>query len=113
MFIVANCFNKREITFQGFPKVILYHFIGYGLWKFNRWFVVIAFIIGAILTPSPDPVAQVIMALPMVILYNISILIAYIVTKRKEKKARAEGAYIDSPDDDPDDKGPAAKPGKR
>ena len=24
-----------------------------GLWKFNRWFVVIAFIIGAILTPSP------------------------------------------------------------
>lgn len=24
-----------------------------GLWKFNRWFVVIAFVVGAILTPSP------------------------------------------------------------
>jgi len=37
-----------------------------GLWKFNRWFVVIAFIIGAILTPSPDVVSQIMMAMPMI-----------------------------------------------
>ena len=37
-----------------------------GLWKFNRWFVVIAFIVGAILTPSPDVVSQIMMALPMI-----------------------------------------------
>ncbi|HWO19753.1 MAG TPA: twin-arginine translocase subunit TatC [Kofleriaceae bacterium] len=56
-----------------------------GLWKFNRWFVVIAFIIGAILTPSPDVVSQIMMAMPMIVLYNISILLAWTVTAKREK----------------------------
>jgi sec-independent protein translocase protein TatC len=60
-----------------------------GLWKFNRWFVVIAFIVGAILTPSPDVMSQIFMALPMIVLYNVSILIAYIVVRGKEKRAAA------------------------
>lgn len=57
-----------------------------GLWKFNRWFVVIAFIVGAILTPSPDVVSQIMMATPMIILYNLSILLAWYVTRKREKK---------------------------
>lgn len=57
-----------------------------GLWKFNRWFVVIAFVVGAILTPSPDVVSQVMMAAPMIILYNVSILMAWRVTLRREAK---------------------------
>lgn len=57
-----------------------------GLWKFNRWFVVIAFIIGAILTPSPDVVSQIMMATPMILLYNLSILLAWRVTKKREAK---------------------------
>lgn len=56
-----------------------------GLWKFNRWFVVIAFVVGAVLTPSPDVVSQVVMALPMIILYNVSILLAWGITGRREK----------------------------
>ncbi|MBS1118557.1 MAG: Sec-independent protein translocase, TatC subunit [Deltaproteobacteria bacterium] len=56
-----------------------------GLWKFNRWFVVIAFVIGAILTPSPDVVSQIMMATPMIILYNVSILLAWYVTSKREK----------------------------
>ncbi len=68
-----------------------------GLWKFNRWFVVIAFIIGAILTPSPDVVSQIMMATPMIALYNMSILLAWRVTAKREKaekelKAREEAA---------------------
>ena len=55
-----------------------------GLWKFNRWFIVLAFIIGAILTPSPDVVSQIMMATPMIALYNISILLAWRVTKKRE-----------------------------
>ena len=62
------------------------------LWKFNRYFVVLAFIIGAILTPTPDPVGQTIMAMPMVILYNASILVAYIVGRNKAKRKAAEDA---------------------
>ena len=60
-----------------------------GLWKFNRWFVVIAFIIGAVLTPSPDVVSQLMMAGPMIVLYNLSILVSWYVTVKREKK---EGA---------------------
>lgn len=56
-----------------------------GLWKFNRWFVVLAFVIGAILTPSPDVVSQLMMAAPMIILYNASIVISWFVTTRREK----------------------------
>jgi sec-independent protein translocase protein TatC len=56
-----------------------------GLWKFNRWFVVIAFVVGAILTPSPDVVSQIMMAMPMIVLYNISILLAWGVTSKREK----------------------------
>lgn len=59
------------------------------LWKFNRWFVVLAFVIGAALTPGPDVVSQLLMALPMIVLYNLSILIAYIVTRRREARAAA------------------------
>ena len=59
------------------------------LWKFSRWFIVLAFIIGAILTPGPDVVSQLMMALPMIALYNISILLAWWVTKRREAKEKA------------------------
>ncbi len=67
-----------------------------GLWKFNRWFIVLAFIIGAILTPSPDAVSQIMMAMPMVILYNVSILFAWRITVKRERKAAAEQAKIDA-----------------
>jgi sec-independent protein translocase protein TatC len=58
-----------------------------GLWKFNRWFIVIAFTVGAILTPTPDVPTQLTMAVPMVVLYNLSIIASYIVTKRRERAA--------------------------
>ncbi len=59
------------------------------LWKFNRWFIVLAFIIGAILTPSPDAVSQIMMATPMIVLYNLSIVLAWRVTKKREEKKAA------------------------
>lgn len=59
------------------------------LWKFSRWFIVLAFIIGAILTPGPDVVSQFMMAMPMIILYNISILLAWRVTVKRERKQKA------------------------
>ncbi len=62
------------------------------LWRFNRWFIVLAFIIGAILTPSPDVVSQVMMALPMIGLYNLSILGAFFVVRGKERRKAAQKA---------------------
>lgn len=63
-----------------------------GLWKFNRWFIVIAFVIGAILTPSPDVVSQLLMALPMIVLYNLSILLAWRVTVKREREEAEQRA---------------------
>lgn len=57
------------------------------LWRFNRWFVVLAFIIGAVLTPSADPLSQTMMALPMILLYNFSIIIAWLVARNKARAA--------------------------
>jgi sec-independent protein translocase protein TatC len=61
-----------------------------GLWKFNRWFVVLAFVIGAILTPTPDVPTQLMMAIPMIALYNVSILLAWRVTLRRERSERLQ-----------------------
>jgi sec-independent protein translocase protein TatC len=59
------------------------------LWKFSRYWIVLSFIIGAILTPGPDVVSQFLMATPMILLYNISILFAWRVTLKRERKAKA------------------------
>src|SRR4029077_10617302 len=53
------------------------------LWRFSRWFIVLAFVIGAVLTPGPDIVSQFMMALPMIALYNFSILLAWRVTLKR------------------------------
>jgi sec-independent protein translocase protein TatC len=44
--------------------------------KFFRYFIVVAFIISAVLTP-PDPLSQLLLAIPLCGLYGISILVAY------------------------------------
>jgi sec-independent protein translocase protein TatC len=54
-----------------------------GLWRFNRWAIIVAFVVAAVLTPGPDVVSQVLMALPLVALYNLSILIAFLIARRR------------------------------
>jgi sec-independent protein translocase protein TatC len=75
------------------------------LWRFNRWFVVLAFVVAAMLTPGPDVISQILMALPMVVLYNGSIVAAYLIGRRREAAARAVAeaeAAADRRDIDPD-----------
>lgn len=55
------------------------------LWKFNRYAIILSFVLAAILTP-PDPVSQVAMAGPLIVLYNLSIGVSYLVTRSKAKK---------------------------
>ena len=64
------------------------------LWKFSRYWIVLSFVIGAVLTPGPDVVSQFLMATPMIVLYQISILFAWRVTVRRERKAAAEAQRI-------------------
>jgi sec-independent protein translocase protein TatC len=49
--------------------------------KFTRMFIVIAFVIAAIITP-PDPLSQLILAVPLCLLYVVSIGVAYVFGRR-------------------------------
>ena len=55
-----------------------------------KYAVLVIFIIAAVITPTPDWINQSIVALPMLALYGLSILIALIVGKKKEKKGQSE-----------------------
>jgi sec-independent protein translocase protein TatC len=50
-----------------------------------KYAVLVIFIIAAIITPTPDMVTQSIIAFPMLALYGLSILIALVFGKRREK----------------------------
>ncbi|MGB9662413.1 MAG: twin-arginine translocase subunit TatC [Moorellaceae bacterium] len=53
--------------------------------------VLIIFVVAAILTPTPDVISQLLMGLPMVLLYESSIWLSYLVRRRQEK-VESEGA---------------------
>lgn len=54
------------------------------MWRFGRWFVLVAFVLGAVLTP-PDVASQLVMAIPMCLLYLASIGLAFVFGKRPPK----------------------------
>lgn len=48
----------------------------------TKYAILIIFVVAAIVTPSPDVVSQFLLALPMIVLYAFSILVAWIFQKR-------------------------------
>jgi len=55
-----------------------------------KYAVLAVFVIAAVITPTPDVITQSIVALPMLGLYGLSILIALLVGRGKERSRRAE-----------------------
>jgi sec-independent protein translocase protein TatC len=54
----------------------------------RRYFIVLAFIIAAILSPTPDVINQTLMAIPMLLFYEVGILLLGMIEKKR--KAREE-----------------------
>ncbi len=52
-------------------------------------FVIIAFVVAAVITPTMDPVNQSLVAVPLIILYEFSILLAKLVQKKKAPSTAA------------------------
>ncbi len=73
-----------------------------GLADKRKWAIVIAFVVAAVLTP-PDPVSQIGLALPTIILYEISILLARRIeaTRAKEAGKTAAAGETAEPDAEP------------
>lgn len=51
------------------------------LMSFQRWVILIAFIVAAILTPTPDFLNQTIMAVPIILLYQLSVLLVWVINR--------------------------------
>lgn len=90
---VASFYFKMALGFGiVFQMPILVFFLarfGIVTWKFMakqfKYAVLIIFIIAAVVTPSGDPVNQTIFAAPMIVLYIVSIGVAWIFGKKKPK----------------------------
>ncbi|MEQ8818034.1 MAG: twin-arginine translocase subunit TatC [Thalassobaculum sp.] len=61
-----------------------------GLRAKRKYAIVIAFVAAAILTP-PDVISQVMLAVPIIVLYEISILCARLIEKKREEAQAPEG----------------------
>ena len=70
------------VTFE--LPVFTFFLVRLGIWDYRfmlrsfRYAIVAIFIIAAVLTPTPDVINQSLLALPMLLLYVISIGVAYI-----------------------------------
>ncbi|MGN6145059.1 MAG: twin-arginine translocase subunit TatC [Mesorhizobium sp.] len=62
----------------------------------RKWAIVIAFVVAAVLTP-PDPMSQIGLALPTIILYEVSIWSAKLIERSREQATEAETE--DKPDE--------------
>jgi sec-independent protein translocase protein TatC len=69
------------------------------LWRFNRYAVVLFAIGGAVLTPGDLVVGQLAMTASLTILYNLSILVAFIVGKKRKEREAAEEQAMMRPDE--------------
>jgi sec-independent protein translocase protein TatC len=56
--------------------------------KWRRYAIVLAFVIGAVLTPA-DPVSQIFMSIPLVVFYEVGIVLARIMAKKRRATAEA------------------------
>lgn len=53
----------------------------------RKYAIVIIIILAAVLTPGPDPISQLIMAAPMLILYEAGIIVSKLVVRKKRNRA--------------------------
>ncbi len=58
--------------------------------KFRKHAIIVILIAGAIITPSPDPFSQLLISLPIYMLFEISIFISAMVVKQKQREEEAE-----------------------
>ena len=66
-----------------------------GLRDKRRYFIVVAFAMAAILTP-PDPVSQVALGVPILVLYEVSIILIAVFERRRAKKNAKSDSDSDS-----------------
>ncbi len=57
--------------------------------KYRRHAIIVIFLLAAVLTPGTDPVSQILLAIPLVVLYEISILVSAWSWRGRKKREKA------------------------
>lgn len=86
--IVLGCGLSFELPIVAFVLAKIGLISADFLKKYRKYAFVIILIVAAIITPSPDWTSQIIVAVPLLLLYEISVLIAFRVDKKNEQKER-------------------------
>ncbi len=63
--------------------------------KGRRYFIVLAFIIAAILTPTPDVINQTLMAIPLIIFYEVGIQLLRAIEEKRKRDEAAQGMDVE------------------
>ncbi len=76
------------ITFLSLAGLVNYkQLIGFG-----RWWLVVSSVIAAILTPTQDALSMLLLLIPLVGLYYVSVVIAYFIDLRRKQRADLEAS---------------------
>src|SRR5204863_8713701 len=59
------------------------------LWKFNKYALILSAIVCGVLTPGPDVLSQLLMAGPLFGLFNLSIVLVWMIERARRKKLEA------------------------
>lgn len=66
--------------------------------RWQRMAIFLIFVFAAVATPSQDPLSMCLLAVPMCLLFEIAVLLAWVHDRRKARRDAIEG-YADLPDD--------------
>lgn len=58
--------------------------------KYRRHAIVVIFILAAVLTPGTDPVSQILLAIPLIVLYEVSILVSVFAWRGRKRGGEGE-----------------------
>jgi len=84
--IILGCGLSFELPVLAYVLAKIGLISGDFLRKYRKYASVIILILAAIITPSPDWTSQVIVAVPLLLLYEVSVLIAARIDKQKAKE---------------------------
>jgi len=80
------------------------------LMSFQRFVVLVAFILAAVISPTPDITNQAILAVPIIVMYQVGVLLVWIQGRTKRGKAKATASVDSAPTPQPIRRTFAAQP---
>jgi sec-independent protein translocase protein TatC len=86
--IVLGCGIAFELPVLAYVLAKIGLITGSFLKTYRKYALVVILILAAVITPSPDWTSQIIVAVPLLLLYELSVIIASRVDKEQSKRSK-------------------------